>query len=89
LRRFASKISQTVERTVKNGIFFFLSRVRDRSRGTLAMVRGADLLLYFGGLTSEETAAFLKMSQRTVEREKRIATAWLYWPLSGQEADET
>jgi len=52
-------------------------------------VRGADLLRYFGGLTSEETAAFLKMSQRTVEREKRIATAWLYWPLSGQEADET
>jgi hypothetical protein len=53
------------------------------------MVRGEDLLRYFGGLTSEETAAFLKMSQRTVEREWRMAKAWLYWALSGQEPDET
>lgn len=46
-------------------------------------------LRYFGGLTVEETAAFLKMSQRTVEREWRMAKAWLYRALSGDEPDET
>jgi RNA polymerase sigma-70 factor (ECF subfamily) len=46
-------------------------------------------LRYFGGLTVEETAAFLKLSHRTVEREWRMAKAWLYRALSGQEPDET
>src|SRR6185436_4551252 len=35
-------------------------------------------LRYFGGLTVEETAEFLKTSQRTVEREWTMAKAWLY-----------
>jgi RNA polymerase sigma-70 factor, ECF subfamily len=36
-------------------------------------------LRYFGdGLTVEETAEFLKLSQRTVEREWTMAKAWLY-----------
>src|SRR5215813_8348649 len=39
-------------------------------------------LRYFGGLTVEETAEFLKMSQRTVEREWTAAKAWLYRELS-------
>ncbi len=42
-------------------------------------------LRYFGGLTSEETAKFLKFSQRTVEREWTMAKAWLYRELSGKE----
>jgi len=42
-------------------------------------------LRYFGGLTSEETAEFLKLSQRTVEREWTMAKAWLYRELSGKE----
>jgi RNA polymerase sigma factor (TIGR02999 family) len=46
-------------------------------------------LRYFGGLTFEETAAFLKTSQRTVEREWRMAKAWLYRALSGEEPDES
>jgi RNA polymerase sigma-70 factor (ECF subfamily) len=46
-------------------------------------------LRYFGGLTVEETAAFLKLSPRTVEREWRTARAWLYCALSGEEPDET
>lgn len=32
---------------------------------------------YFGGLSSEEIAAVLKVSVKTVERDARIATAWL------------
>jgi len=45
-------------------------------------------LRYFGGLTVEETAEFLKLSHRTVKREWRIAKAWLYRALSGEEPDE-
>jgi RNA polymerase sigma-70 factor, ECF subfamily len=46
-------------------------------------------LRYFGGLTVEETAEFLKLSQRTVEREWSMAKAWLYRALSGDEPDES
>jgi len=42
-------------------------------------------LRYFGGLTVEETAEFLNLSQRTVEREWTAAKAWLYRELSGKE----
>ncbi|HEY2922406.1 MAG TPA: sigma-70 family RNA polymerase sigma factor [Candidatus Binatia bacterium] len=45
-------------------------------------------LRYFGGLTAEETAGFLNMSRRTVEREWTMAKAWLYRALSGDEPDE-
>jgi len=46
-------------------------------------------LRYFGGLTAEETAGFLNMSRRTVEREWTMAKAWLYRALSGEEPDES
>jgi RNA polymerase sigma factor (TIGR02999 family) len=46
-------------------------------------------LRYFGGLTTEEAAAFLKISDRTVRREWRMARAWLYCALTGEELDET
>ena len=46
-------------------------------------------LRYFGGLTEEETAEFLKLSERTVRREWRMARTWLYRALSGQEPDDT
>src|SRR5256884_1151725 len=42
-------------------------------------------LRYFGGLMVEETAEFLKLSQRTVEREWNMAKAWLYRALSEEE----
>ena len=45
-------------------------------------------LRYFGGLTVAETAEFLKVGQRTVEREWNMAKAWLYRALSGEEPDE-
>ena len=45
-------------------------------------------LRYFGGLTVGETAEFLKLSQRTVEREWTMAKAWLYRALSEEEPGE-
>ena len=39
-------------------------------------------LRYFGGLTEEEVAAVLKISQRTVERDWGLAKAWLLRELS-------
>jgi len=42
-------------------------------------------LRYFGGLTVEETAEFLKMSHRTVEREWTAAKAWLYREISEEQ----
>jgi len=44
-------------------------------------------LRFFGGLSAEETAEALKVSQRTVEREWNSARAWLYRELRGK--DET
>jgi RNA polymerase sigma-70 factor (ECF subfamily) len=46
-------------------------------------------LRYFGGLTIRETAEFLNLSLRTVEREWNMARAWLYRALSGEEPDES
>jgi RNA polymerase sigma factor (TIGR02999 family) len=45
-------------------------------------------LRYFGGLTVEETARFLQLSQRMVEREWMMAKAWLYRELSGKEGND-
>jgi RNA polymerase sigma factor (TIGR02999 family) len=42
-------------------------------------------LRYFGGLTVEETAEFLNLSLRTVEREWTMAKAWLYRALTEAE----
>src|SRR6266568_1154153 len=53
--------------------------VQDPRKGQIVELR------YFGGLTVEETAEFLKLSQRTVEREWNMAKAWLYRALSGEE----
>jgi RNA polymerase sigma-70 factor (ECF subfamily) len=39
-------------------------------------------LRYFGGLTVDETAEFLQLSRRTVEREWTMAKAWLYRALN-------
>jgi RNA polymerase sigma factor (TIGR02999 family) len=42
-------------------------------------------LRYFGGLTIEETAEFLKLSSRTVRREWTMAKAWLCRALNEEE----
>jgi RNA polymerase sigma-70 factor, ECF subfamily len=40
-------------------------------------------LRYFGGLTNEEIASVLDISERTVKREWRMAKAWLYNQVRG------
>jgi RNA polymerase sigma factor (TIGR02999 family) len=40
-------------------------------------------LKFFGGLTEEEIAAVLQISDRTVRREWNLARAWLYTEISG------
>jgi RNA polymerase sigma-70 factor (ECF subfamily) len=42
-------------------------------------------LLFFGGLTYEETAAALGISEATVHRDLKMAKAWLHRDLSGHE----
>lgn len=56
--------------------------------GALTQLQGFDErksqvveLVYFGGLTYEETAAALDISEATVDRELRLAKAWLYREL--------
>lgn len=41
-------------------------------------------LIYFGGLTYDETAAALGISNATVDRELRMAKAWLQTELAGE-----
>jgi RNA polymerase sigma factor (TIGR02999 family) len=43
-------------------------------------------LLFFGGLTYDETAAALNISPATVHRELKLAKAWLHRELSQSEA---
>lgn len=43
-------------------------------------------LLFFGGLTYEETAAALDISEATVHRDLKMAKAWLHRDLSGRSA---
>ena len=43
-------------------------------------------LRYFAGLSAEETAEAMGLSQRTVEREWATAKAWLRAQLAGEEA---
>ena len=45
--------------------------------------------LYFGGMTYEETAAALNISPATVDRELRMAKAWLYRELAQNPAEDT
>jgi RNA polymerase sigma factor (TIGR02999 family) len=44
-------------------------------------------LHYFGGLTYDETAAALGVSAATIDRELRLAKAWLYQELRPSEKD--
>lgn len=46
-------------------------------------------LRFFGGLSVEETAEVLKIAPRTVERDWKLAKAWLYRELSKEEKDES
>jgi len=43
-------------------------------------------MMYFGGMTHEETAEVLGISRATVQREAKFAKAWLYGQLYGKSA---
>lgn len=43
-------------------------------------------LRYFGGLSMEETASVLKVSQETVKRDWRLARGWLALEVGGTNA---
>jgi RNA polymerase sigma factor (TIGR02999 family) len=45
-------------------------------------------LRYFGGLTIDEAAEVLQISHATVERDLRMAKAWLYRAMSTADADD-
>ena len=45
-------------------------------------------LKYFGGLTSQELAQTLQVSEATIARRWRVARAWLYAFLTAQERDD-
>jgi len=45
-------------------------------------------LRYFGGLSVEETAEVLGVSEVTVKRHWRMAKAWLYGQLSQEKTNE-
>jgi len=40
-------------------------------------------LIYFGGLSYQEAAAALRISEATLDRDLRMAKAWVYRELSG------
>jgi RNA polymerase sigma factor (TIGR02999 family) len=42
-------------------------------------------LRYFGGLSVDETADFLKISPETVKRDWKMAKAWLFGALTGEQ----
>jgi RNA polymerase sigma factor (TIGR02999 family) len=46
-------------------------------------------LRFFGGLTVEETAAVLKLSPESVQRDSRFAKAWLMKELRGEGTRDT
>jgi RNA polymerase sigma factor (TIGR02999 family) len=45
-------------------------------------------LRFFGGLTEQEVATVLNISERTVRREWNLARAWLHDEISGADPDE-
>ena len=60
----------------------FLERV-DPQKGRIVELR------YFGGLSIEQTADVLNISQRTVRREWQRSRAWLYRMITEGRTDET
>ena len=61
----------------------------DRALESLAQIDGRKSrvveLRYFGGLSLEETAEVLGVSQETAKRDWKMARAWLYTQLAGKQ----
>src|SRR5205085_11787548 len=52
----------------------------DEKKGRIVELR------FFGGLSVEETAVVMQISERTVHREWKLARAWLYREIRGSES---
>jgi len=66
-----------------------LDRALDELAAIDARKTKAIELRYFGGMTYEETAMELGVSRATAHRELRLANAWLYRRLSGEQVERS
>ena len=91
-RRRTKRGGGAPETTLDEGCVFRQERTRDLLAVDEALTRLAEVdsrksriveLRFFGGLTEEEVAAVLQISDRTVRREWNLAKAWLHSEISG------
>jgi RNA polymerase sigma factor (TIGR02999 family) len=86
-----------VETELDEGCVFRQERTRDLLAVDEALTRLTEFdarkshiveLRFFGGLTEQEVATVLNISERTVRREWNLARAWLHDEISGADPDE-
>jgi len=92
-RRRTKRGGGAVQTTLDEGCIYNRERTRDLLAVDQALARLEQLdprksriveLRFFGGLTEEEVAAVLQISDRTVRREWNLARAWLHSEISGE-----
>jgi RNA polymerase sigma factor (TIGR02999 family) len=90
-RRQAKRGGAPLETTLDESCLFQRERSRDLVAIDEALTRLAEIdprkcriveMRFFGGLTEEEVALVLEISDRTVRREWRLAKAWLLTELT-------
>jgi RNA polymerase sigma-70 factor (ECF subfamily) len=93
-RRRTKRGGEAFETTLDEGCAFQKERSRDLIAIDEALTRLAEIdprksriveLRFFGGLSEEEVALVLQITDRTVRREWRLARAWLYSEITGEE----
>ena len=93
-RRRNKRGGEALETTLDEGCVFQQERSRDLVAIDEALTRLAEIdprksriveLRFFGGLSEEEVALVLHITDRTVRREWRLAKAWLYSEITGVE----
>ena len=74
-----------LQTTLDEGCVYRQERTRDLLAvdEALTKLEQLDHLKFFGGLTEEEIAAVLEISERTVRRDWNLARAWLHNEISG------
>jgi RNA polymerase sigma factor (TIGR02999 family) len=84
-----------IQTTLDEGCIYRQERTRDLLQVDEALTKLEQLdprkgriveLKFFGGLTEEEIAAVLEISERTVRRDWNLARAWLHHEISGEPA---
>jgi RNA polymerase sigma factor (TIGR02999 family) len=91
-RRRTKRGGGAVQTTLDEGCIYNQERTRDLLAVDQALARLEALdprksriveLKFFGGLTEDEVAVVLQISDRTVRREWSLARAWLHTEISG------